>query len=242
MNKRYYKKGEKKNRRKIVRFFGLGMSALGLMLSLYFFFPLLSWQIYLEPVFASQSVETPIPKTTVLNNSIIKSLFETTTQSISGADFYNAQNWFPPTYKSAPAPKINYYTISIPKLDIFDAVVSTVDTDLSQHLVQYAGTVMPPEKGNAVIFGHSTLPQLFDPRNYRTIFANLHTLKIDDTISVRVNNIAHTYKIFKITIVQPDDTSVLTQEYSDSYLTIITCTPPGTIWKRLVIKARLESV
>ncbi len=99
---------------------------------------------------------------------------------------------------------------------------------------------MPPDKGTAVIFGHSTLPQLFNPTDYKTIFANAHTLKVGDEITIDANNVQYTYKITSVTITTPDDTSVLAQEYDDSHLVIITCTPPGTIWKRLIVKARLE--
>ena len=30
------------------------------------------------------------------------------------------------------------------------------------------------------------------------------------------------------------------RDTTDSYLTLVTCTPPGTTWKRLIIKAKLE--
>ena len=47
------------------------------------------------------------------------------------------------------------------------------------------------------------------------------------------------YSIENISVVDPDNTSVLEQSFDDSYITLITCTPPGTIWKRLIIKARI---
>jgi len=36
-----------------------------------------------------------------------------------------------------------------------------------------------------------------------------------------------------------DKISVLEQKYDASYLTLVTCVPPGTYWKRLVVKAKL---
>ena len=44
-----------------------------------------------------------------------------------------------------------------------------------------------------------------------------------------------------MTIVPADDTAYLAQDTDGSYLSIITCTPPGTTWERLVIKAKLET-
>lgn len=114
--------------------------------------------------------------------------------------------------------------------------------DLTKHLVQFNSDSIPPNEGNSVIFGHSTLPQLYDPNNYKTIFANAYKLTKGDKIIIETSNIKYNYRIESITVVEPTDTSPLAQNFSDSYITIITCTPPGTIWKRLIIKARLESI
>jgi sortase A len=39
--------------------------------------------------------------------------------------------------------------------------------------------------------------------------------------------------------VLPTDLSVLEQKFDGRYLTMVTCTPPGTYLRRLVIKARI---
>jgi sortase A len=109
-----------------------------------------------------------------------------------------------------------------------------------KHLVQFNSDTLPGKDGNSVIFGHSTLPQLYDPKNYKTIFANAYKLEVGDQIITEVNGIKNNYKIVSITVVEPTDTSPLAQNFTDSFLTIITCTPPGTIWKRLIIRARIE--
>ena len=162
---------------------------------------------------------------------------------LSGVDYTNAQNWFPGFNSSSKnQPKISSYTISIPKLKINNATVSTGDNNLAIHLVNYQDTALPPESGNAVIFGHSTLPQLYNPNDYKTIFANAYQLKIGDEIYTYVNGVTYIYKIFNISVVEPTDTSIFDQNYDNSYLTLVTCTPPGTIWKRLILKAKLEKI
>ena len=215
----------------------------GISIAAYVFFPLLSWQIYFAPAFASQEINAPIPKSTVVSRETIGSLISEASQSISGVDFTNAQNWFPGyKYQKTETPKTPFYSISIPSLNITNAIVSSIDTDLASHLVNYGGTAVPPDNGNAVIFGHSTLPQLYNPKNYKTVFTYLYKLNVGDEIIVNKDNLTYKYKIENITVVDPTNTSVLEQNYDDSFLTLITCTPPGTIWKRLVVKARIEKI
>ena len=176
----------------------------------------------------------------MLNKNSIKSLVLASASVVSGIDYTNADNWYPAFHKTNELPAVSFYSLSIPGINIENAIVSTIDTDLKSHLVNFNGTAVPPASGTSIVFGHSTLPQLYNPKDYKTILANAHMLKVDDNIIVSTNNSQYTYKIFSITIVEPEDTSVLSQDYSGSFLTLITCTPPGTIWKRLVIKAQLE--
>lgn len=239
---KYYKKHKKLNFRKILRILSIVLIGAGLAIFLYTFIPIFSWQIYFAPIFASQNIQTPIPKTTVLDAREITALIAQAKNNIT-LDYTNAQNWFP-NYNPRGDKKslINSYSITIDKLGIKNAVVSTSDYDLSKHLVNYLGTSVPPDTGNAVIFGHSTLPQLFDPNNYKTIFANAYKLQVGDEIFVNIGKVSYKYKIFNIIVIEPEDTSVLAQDYTNSFLTLITCTPPGTVWKRLVIKAKLEKI
>jgi sortase A len=243
MNKFIYKKSKKGNIKTIIRFTGLGFSLLGIIISSYTFFPLLSWEVYLKPAFANQSVASPIPKTNIITKEQIQSLIKSRASYFNGKDYTKAQNWLPMTYKEMQvASQLSSYNLSIPKINIEDAEVSTIDTDLAKHLIHFPGTTTPPNKGNAVVFGHSTLPQLYNPKDYKTIFANMLDVSVGNTIIITINNTLYTYKIYNISIVDAEDTSYLTQEYDNSYLTIVTCTPPGTTWKRLIIKAKLETM
>ncbi len=244
INKRYYVKKNTGKTRKVVRFSGLGLFLTGILLGGYFFFPFISWKMYLEPVFASQMVTAPIPQTTIITSDYIQGLWLSTARSIQQITNQNSSEWIPasPFSASHVDSQLTYYFLSIPKLKIENAVVTTIDTDLSRHLVNFPGTAVPPARGNAAVFGHSTLPPLFDPSNYKTIFANLHTLSVGDTLMVNANKSVFNYRIFSITVVEADETSYLSQESDNSYLTLITCTPPGTLWKRLIIKSKLENI
>ncbi len=241
MSNQIYKKRDAAKTIRVIRYFGLGLFICGILMLSYFAFPLISWQLYFAPAFASSDVQSPIPKTAVLNSSMIKSLIASAVSN-SHVDYNNAQNWFPSYAPSQDTtrPVVTMYNISIPKIHVQYANVSTINTDLSHHLVHYPGTAVPPEKGTGVIFGHSTLPSLFDAHNYKTILAYAHTLSVNDKIIVNADGKEYTYAIVSIRITSPDDISIFSQDYDDSYISIVTCTPPGTTWKRLIIKARLQ--
>ncbi|MBI2621083.1 MAG: sortase [Candidatus Levybacteria bacterium] len=232
---KYYHKGKRINYKIFLKLASLAVLVLGASLFFYIFFPLISWQVYFAPVFASQKIQTPIPNNLVINPANIGNLIATATNTI-GTDYTDARNWYPGIDQGQ---NIATYKISIPKINIEDALVSNSDTDLTKHLVQYNSDTLPGKDGNSVIFGHSTLPQLFDPGNYKTILANAYKLEVGDKVIIEINNKLYSYKIESIIVVDPSDTSILAQNFTDSFITIITCTPPGTVWKRLVIKARI---
>lgn len=239
MTKYYYTKTDKQKLRKIFRLTGLLVAIVGFLSLIYFMFPIVSYFLFLRHTAVAASFTTPIPHTTVLNKSSLLQMVSSSSQALSGTDFTNAKTWFPSFTPDQTKPRVEKFSLSIPKLDIKDAYVSTIDYEVGRHLINYGGTAIPPEKGNSVVFGHSTLPQFFNMNDYKTIFARLHTLKIGDTIVVTAEGKDYTYRVNKITIVEPEDFSPLMQQYDSSYLTLITCTPPGTIWQRLVVKAEI---
>jgi sortase A len=235
MGKYYFKKNATHNLKKYLRLTSVLLFAAGFSILLYVLFPLISWQIYFQPAFASQNITLSIPRA---------NLVELAKSSMDATDYTKVENWFKDFNPNSQKNQVEVanYTISIPKIRIQDAIVSTTDTDLGKHLVNYQGTGIPGKNGNAVIFGHSTLPQLFNPKDYKTVFANVYQLQNGDTIYAMLNNVTYTYKVFKTIVVDPSDSSALIQDYDNSYLTLVTCTPPGTIWKRLIVKARLEKI
>lgn len=234
----YFVKKKTKLPRFAKKIVGVFIICCGITLLSYFFFPLFLYQIVFSVT--NKSVAVPLPKYAMVgkDNSIVglvKGTSDLTT------DFNDARNWYPKmrVAKNAPTSK---YTLSIPSLKIQNAEVSTVDYDLSKHLIQYAGTSIPGDNGTSVIFGHSTLPQWFNPKDYKTIFATLHKIKNGDEIYANVNGVKYLYKVYSITVTTPEDTNMFEQSYDHSYITIITCTPPGTLWKRLIVRASLEDL
>lgn len=210
----------------------------GLFLVGYFFFPVISYQVFYAN--SMREIEVPVPKRTLAVSNSISGLFAQGFSQIT-TDFTDARNWYPQIHGGNKDASVKSYSLSIPNLKIENAEVSTTDYDLEKHLIQYAGTSTPGERGTSVIFGHSTLPQFFKPDNYKTIFGTLHTIKEGDKIFAEVKGKKYTYTVFSKIITTPEDTDMFVQSFDTSYITIVTCTPPGTVWKRLVVKARLDA-
>jgi sortase A len=160
-------------------------------------------------------------------------------------DYTQLSNWFVDNPKNNPDSKIltnnsqTTYTISIPKLNVKDAVVTLGSMDLKKSLIQYPQTALPGQLGNTVVFGHSVLPQFFNPKSYLTIFSTLYKLKTGDEIIVDFDKSEYRYIVEEMYEIQPTDLSVLEQRFDSKNLTLITCSPPGTYLRRLVIKAQL---
>ncbi|MBI4062433.1 sortase [Candidatus Gottesmanbacteria bacterium] len=156
-----------------------------------------------------------------------------------GVGLTNANAWFPTLPQKKVVTPVNTYSISVPKLKISEAMVIIGGSDLSKSLIHYGGTGLPGEYGNAVIFGHSTLPQFYNPKNYTSIFSTLPTLEEEDDIFVTYDGVTFRYRVFRMTVLDPSDLTLLEQRFDDSYVTLVTCVPPGTYWKRLYVQARL---
>lgn len=147
--------------------------------------------------------------------------------------------------ESPSFPSINYqegnFVLRIDKLSIFAPVIADVDGSdkgeyfaaLQKGVAQMKGTVSPDKKGNMVIFGHSNF-YADDPGAFKQVFKNLDELKAGDKIFIRHNDKDYNYAVSKQQIVNPEDTWVISAPYD---LTLLTCWPPGTIEKRLIIFA-----
>lgn len=213
-------------------------SILGLVLILSVVWPVISYEI--------TSRRQPLPLTA---SGLLTPQVESITNAsalasapvvVGKLDYTKANNWFPTsTSFDQLTDESVEYTISIPKLEIDQAKVVYGSNDLSKHLIQYAETAMPGKLGSPVIFGHSILPQFYNPKNYMAIFSTLPTLKTGDTILVDYDGISYTYVVSDKKEVYPSEISVLEQQYDAKRLKLITCVPPGLKTRRLVVTADL---
>ena len=169
-------------------------------------------------------------------------------QNILGSattDYTQISNWFDSDSSNSNQifsnDKTFTYLLSIPKLKISNAVVTVGSMDLKKSLIQYPQTALPGQLGNTVIFGHSVLPQFFNPKSYLTIFSTLYKLEQGDEILIDYDNVQYEYIVDEMFEVKPTDLSVLEQRFDQKNLTLITCSPPGTYLRRLIIKTSLSA-
>lgn len=178
-----------------------------------------------------------------LISPVVESQEDSLGSSLEASDFTKASNWFPGAKKPEDfeVSNVSFYTISIPKLRIENATVAIGGEDLSKSLIQYPGTALPGKAGNAVIFGHSILPQFYNPKDYLAIFSTLPSLKKGDEITINYDGITYRYKVETLFEVGPTDLEVLEQGFSDSYISLVTCVPPGHPLKprRLIVRAKI---
>lgn len=133
--------------------------------------------------------------------------------------------------------------IIIPKINVTAPLVfpttnkeEDVLVALRDGVVHYYGTALPGENGNAAFFGHSS-NDWWEPGNYKFVFVILERLAVGDTYEIHYNSRKYVYQVTETKVVAPNDLSVLNQS-TEPTSTLITCTPPGTSWRRFVVSAK----
>ncbi len=238
----FYIKQNYSLKKKVINYFSYLSLIIGSFLLFWSFYPIIFFEIYSR--FFYKDTVTPIPyseKNTSLNTaSSILGTFNAFSNNLR--DFNQINQWFPTINVNLIQNKISLkeYALSIPKLNIKNAKVIVGGENLEKSLIHYLPQSNPGEIGNVVIFGHSTLPQLYNPKDYKTIFTYLPSLERGDIILINTGDVEYEYQVFDMIVVNPDQISVLEQRNDGAYLTLITCVPPGTYWKRLVVKAKLS--
>ena len=157
----------------------------------------------------------------------------------------------PSTPKPQPAPLTivpvdTDFGIVIEKIGVNAPVIADVDTnshaaymEAMRHGVAHAkDTAKPDEIGNIYLFAHSTL-NFWEFGPYATVFTTLHQLVPGDRIVLLYKGKRYDYRVVEKEIVPGFDLTPLNRESSRRVLTLQTCDPPGTTWRRLIIIAEL---
>lgn len=133
--------------------------------------------------------------------------------------------------------------IIIPKINVEIPVIydepsideKAVQRALQDGVLHYATTPNPGERGNGVIFGHSS-NNILNKGKYKFAFVLLKRLENGDTFYLQKNKKQYVYKVFDKKIIKPEDVSVLNNIPKKlATFSLITCDPPGTSINRLVV-------
>lgn len=192
--------------------------------------PLVSYQLW-EFTEYSQNKSNLLVSPVGTNKTILGISIEKTTNDFPAIVSKNTDGIRP--YKE--------FTITIPSIGL-EKIRTIVDTNnFEQNLGHLSGSVLPGEKGNVFITGHSSLPQFYRPGNFKAIFANLPKVKKGDEIIVDAGEQKFEYVVEGLKIVDPSETWVINPpDNTGRYISLMTCVPPGLYLKRLIVLGRLK--
>ncbi len=139
------------------------------------------------------------------------------------------------------------FDVIIPKLGANAKVIANVDPGnaedyleaLKHGVAHAAGTVMPGETGNSVLFAHS-VGNFWEVNRWNAVFYLLRELEPGDEVDVFFQGKRIIYEVYDKRIVDPSDVKYLDPQANFAKLTLQTCWPPGTTLKRLLVFARLR--
>jgi sortase A len=135
-----------------------------------------------------------------------------------------------PSTPTLVVPKIGV-TAPILFIDTYDE--ATIQENLKNGVVHYFQTALPGKVGNSFITGHSS-NYWWEKGSYNYIFSNLDKLAVGDQAKIYYEGNKFLYQVSSIKTVEATDLTVLNQTAKPT-LTLMTCTPPGTSWKRLIV-------
>jgi sortase A len=137
------------------------------------------------------------------------------------------------------------FGIIIPKISANVSVIPQVDSQnsdiyqraLTRGVAHAKGTALPGESGNIFIFAHSSADFL-EASHYNAVFYLLSKLETKDKIYLFYQGRKYTYEVEGQKKIEASDISFLEKDTPENQLTLMTCWPPGTTMKRLIIIAK----
>lgn len=144
--------------------------------------------------------------------------------------------------KVGPEPRL-----VIPKINVDAPVVydvpsleeNVIQEKLKDGVVHYpipGASSVPGQAGNTVVLGHSS-NDVFDDGAYKFVFVQLDKLDKGDTFYLNYNGTRYTYSVTEKKVIEPSEVGQLVIDTDKPLATLVTCTPPGTALKRLVVIA-----
>lgn len=131
-------------------------------------------------------------------------------------------------------PKIGANAKVVPNVDPYDSRVYQVA--LTRGVAQAKGTVTPDMVGNLFIFSHSSA-NFYEASVYNSVFYLLDKLESGDEVDLFYKKQKYVYRVTQKKIVLPSDVSYLSGAEVKKTLTLMTCWPVGTTFRRLLVIA-----
>ncbi|HEX5744309.1 MAG TPA: sortase, partial [Candidatus Saccharimonadales bacterium] len=185
--------------------FGLGMGAIVVFIFLFGFFN----EVFIAPFIQPSRTEAATP--IIVSNT----------------------NVAPTSKPEVIIPKINVeIPVDYTQTSTNEAIIEDA---LDNGVVHYPYTAVPGQNGNAAFFGHSS-NNIFNQGKYKFAFVLLHNLVKGDTFYLTSKGKVYVYKVIIRKVVEPTEVGVLGPVPGQTATaTLITCDPPGTSLKRLIV-------
>lgn len=128
--------------------------------------------------------------------------------------------------------------VEIPEIDVTLPIYHGTSEEVLQTAIGHIeGSSLPVggESTHCVISGHRGLPSA-------RLFTDLDQITEGDIFQLHVLDETLTYEVDQISVVEPDDVSLLAIEEGDDLCTLVTCTPYGVNSHRLLVRGhRVET-
>ena len=136
------------------------------------------------------------------------------------------------------------FSVVIPKIGANAKIIAGVDTSneseysdaLKKGVAQALGTAFPGEGGHIFLFAHST-DYWWNVSTYNAVFYLLGKLAKGDDINIFYKGERFVYRVIDTKIVNPSEVEYITRKTNTEFLTLQTCWPLGTTFKRLLVFA-----
>lgn len=136
------------------------------------------------------------------------------------------------------------FGLYIPRIKCNSSVLKDVDPNnaveytkaLEGHVAHAKGSVTPDKQGNVFLFAHSAV-NFYERNKYNVYFYLLDDLQKDDSIFLSYNGVIYKYRVEEVKIVNKEEIKYLGRYSNEDTLTLMTCYPAGTDWKRVIVTA-----
>jgi len=139
----------------------------------------------------------------------------------------------------------SYFSVVVPRIDAASNIIVNVDTSIKDEYLEALkkgvahakGTYFPGQGENIFLFAHSTDSPINFSR-YNAVFYLLRKLESGDNIILYFADRKYVYEVEEKFTTNIDDTTWITDGGDSERLLLMTCDPPGTTWRRLIVRAR----
>ncbi len=138
-------------------------------------------------------------------------------------------------------------SLEIPAIGIFTPIVFSKNTDknsmakdLDKGVAYYPGSVLPGQKGQIIILGHSA-PLNWPKIKYDWVFSDINNLKPGNEVIINLENRQYVYIVENKAIVKKGEEITLGPSAENfNNLILVSCWPPGKDIQRIAVFSSLK--